>query len=124
MLLTTEIKAVIAAVIVAIIGYSYYWTYDQGRKNGTTSMLAEQVRVQTKALAEQDAEFRKTRQKEMEDARKAADDFQKYHKRMVGIYEQAIDNIKKQPKECVDRPVDAEYLSLRNSARGYDSPQG
>lgn len=63
-----QLKLILAGIIVALIGYSYFWTFSQGKSVGGAAMLTQQVKIQKQVLQEQEEEFRALRKKEMRDA--------------------------------------------------------
>lgn len=78
---TIQAKAILAAVILALIGYSYLWTYKQGQLTGRASEVAIQMEV----LRKNQLEFNELRAKELREAR--------------ANYEQELLNQKKRVKD-------------------------
>lgn len=120
--MTLKIKLILAAIIAALVGYSYLWTYWQGQKTCKSAVLEAQIEALSKSLVEQERYFRDQRQREMREAAETAKQLLHNEKRKVKDLEAAKKLLQEKSNVVLANsivPVDA--IRLLNSSRG-DNP--
>lgn len=115
--MTLEIKLIIAAILLALIGYEQYWVYDQGRSNGKAQAAVETVKAVKQALQDSEEAFRALRQREMRDAAETSKQLLLNEQKKTNALRDANAILKKN-QVFADAVVPTDLVVVLNLARG------
>lgn len=115
-----QLKLILAAILLVLIGAEHYWVFNQGQKVGQAGMISQTAAAVSKALVDQAATFKKTRDREMEQAAHTAVELNQNNIKLASDLQKAKNALKDNPAASARVPVDV--VKLLNSAADGSSP--
>jgi biotin carboxyl carrier protein len=116
-MLTLQAKLIIAAIILALIGYEQYWVFSQGEKVGKASCNVEAIKALKQALADAEHKFMDQRALEMREAAEVASQLIKNEQKKTSALQRANELLKKEHAKAIDSPMPDALVELLNGSR-------
>jgi type II secretory pathway pseudopilin PulG len=120
--LTLQAKLIIAAILAAMVAYSYVWTFHQGVKVGGADATQQAFQNLNKKLQEQadsDAEYRR---RELQNSKQDQDKINKAKDKLIGNLKQSNEILQREAnKQLASTAIPDDLVVVLNDARRFDS---